>query len=63
MSAYEFRFLNERGEMLLLYVTQCFGDEHARSKISTTADMSYARFEIWQDDRKVGCGKRHSSLH
>jgi hypothetical protein len=63
MSAYEFRFMNAHGEMLLLYHTQCFGDDDARSKIGAAADVGYSRFEIWQDDRKVGCGKRRSSLH
>jgi len=57
MSAYEFRFLNESGGMLLLYYTNCIGDEEARRKVSIAADLAYARFEIWQDDRKVESGR------
>ncbi len=62
MSAYEFRFLNERGAMLLVYFTHCLGDEDARARIGIASDLEYARFEIWQDDRKVEAG-RHRPFH
>jgi hypothetical protein len=57
MSAYEFRFLNERGGMLLLYFTHCLGDDDARARLSIASDVAYARFEIWQDDREVESGR------
>jgi len=57
MVAYEIRFLNERGGMLLLYFTHCASDEDARSRIALAADQDYAQFEIWQDDRKVDSGR------
>jgi hypothetical protein len=56
MSAYEFRFLNERGSVLVFYFARCRGDEDARTRIETAAALGYARFEIWQDDRKVAAG-------
>jgi hypothetical protein len=58
--AYEFRFLNERGSMLLLYFTNCNGDAAARAHLNIAADLDYAKFEIWQDDRKVDSGRMHA---
>jgi hypothetical protein len=57
MPAYEFRFLNERGSVLVLYFARCRGDEDARGKIASAAALTYSRFEIWQDDRKVAAGR------
>jgi hypothetical protein len=62
MSAYEFRFLNERGNMLLLYFANCLGDEDARARIAMACELAYARFEIWQDDRNVAKGSRQRYL-
>ena len=62
MSAYEFRFLNERGSMLLLYFATCMGDDDARSRIAAASRFAYASFEIWQDDRKVANGSRQRYL-
>lgn len=56
MAAYEFRFLNERGNMLLLYFAHCLGDQDARNRVGIADDLNYVRFEIWQDDRKVDDG-------
>jgi hypothetical protein len=57
MSAYEFRFLNERGGMLLVYYANCVGDDDARKQLAIADDVDYSRFEIWQDDRRVDAGR------
>ena len=63
MSAYEFRFLNERGSMLLAYYATCTGDEDARARLGIASELVYAQFEIWQDDRKVAAGRHRPGYH
>jgi hypothetical protein len=50
---YQFDLLNERGDRNCLFITQCFGDEHAiilaRALFKSTF-VKMKRIVVWRDD-------------
>lgn len=62
MSPYEFRFLNERGGVLVFYFAHCRGDRDAQTRIGSAAALTYDRFEIWHNDRQVAVGRSRPYL-
>ncbi len=53
---YEIRFLVADGTTLLVFVTNCVSDEHARETARRMMKDEYAGFEVWRGQACVAKG-------
>jgi len=54
---YELRLLNERGGLLLLFVTQILSEIRNPDIAGGYAAVGYSRYELWQDGEKIEDGE------
>lgn len=56
MDDYEIRYLNSRGTVALLQVTNCASDDHAREQALKLFNESFHSYEVWHGHECVQRG-------
>ena len=56
MLTFEIRLLTAEDRTVMIHVTACATVEEARERLARIKGVSFARYEIWQDGRKVSDG-------